>query len=158
MWLDWHESSRHAELAVRRARVNFLRREVIHYDIWHREDGRLLGRVQLEDINWRTRTFGVGYWLRAGATGRGFATEAAILVCRLAFEKLEAIRVGIHVNSLNERSIAVPRRLAFSLEGRIRNERLDSAGRPQDTLIFGLTREDYFGGEINGWKDWTPLP
>jgi RimJ/RimL family protein N-acetyltransferase len=157
MWLDWHKSSRHSELAVRRARVNFLRREVIHYDIWHREDGRLLGRIQLEDINWRTRTFGVGYWLRASATGRGFATEAVILVCRLAFEQLEAIRVGIHVNSLNERSIAVPRRLAFSLEGRIRNERLNSAGRPQDTLIFGLTREDYFGGEINGWKDWSPL-
>ncbi len=85
-------------------------------------------------------------------------TEAVILVCRLAFEELEAIRVGILVNSLNERSIAVPRRLSFSPEGRVRNERLNSAGRPQDTLIFGLTREDYFGGEINGWKDWSPLP
>jgi ribosomal-protein-serine acetyltransferase len=158
VWVDWHESSRHSELDVRRARVAFLRREAVPYGIWHRGDGRLLGRVQLEDINWRTRTFGVGYWLRASATGRGIVTEAVILVCRLAFEKLEAIRVGLLVDSLNERSIAVPRRLAFSPEGRVRNERLNSAGRPQDTLIFGLTREDYFGGEINGWKDWSPPP
>ncbi|HEX8560053.1 MAG TPA: GNAT family protein [Pyrinomonadaceae bacterium] len=157
-WPDRHKSSRHSELDVRRARLALLRRDAVPYGIWRREDGRLLGGIQLEEINWRARAFGVGYWLRASATGRGFVTEAVILVCRLAFEQLEAIRVGLLADSLNERSIAVARRLGFSPEGRIRNERLNSAGRPQDTLIFGLTREDYFGGEVNGWKDWSPLP
>jgi len=157
-WPDWHQSSRHSELDVRRSRVGFLRREAVPYGIWHKEDGRLLGRVQLEHMRWRARTFDVGYWLRASATGRGFVTEAVILVCRLAFEELGAIRVGLLADSLNERSIAVPRRLGFSPEARIRNERLNSAGRPQDTLIFGLTREDFFGGGIDGWRGWSPLP
>lgn len=143
-WPRWHKSPRHSELAVRRSRINFFRREVITYGIWHRATGQLLGRVQLEDINWRMRTFGLGYWLRASALGHGFVTEAAMLACRLAFEQLGALRLSILVDSANERSAAVARRLEFREEGRLRNERLNSAGQPQDTLVFGLARDHYF--------------
>jgi len=54
-----------------------------------------------------------------------------------------ALRLTILVDSTNERSKAVARRLGIQLEGQIRDERLNSSSMPQDMLIFGLTREDY---------------
>ncbi len=142
-WQDLHKTPRHSELAIRRARINFARRETLSYGVWRREDGRLLGRAQLQEIFWRERSFGLSYWLRASATGEGFATEAGRLLCRLAFEGLAARRVGVLVDTLNERSIGVAKRLNFRLEGTIRNERLNTSGEPQDTLVFGLTSDDY---------------
>jgi RimJ/RimL family protein N-acetyltransferase len=141
-WPSWHETPRHSELAIRRMRIAFARRETLAYGVFQTSDHRFLGRVQLEEIDWRARRFGLGYWLRESATRRGFATEAARVLIDLAFEKFEALRLEILVDSANEPSAAVARRLGFKCEGRLRNERVNSLGQPQDTLVFGFTRDD----------------
>jgi ribosomal-protein-serine acetyltransferase len=142
-WPPWHITPRHSELAIRRMQVAFVSRETLAYGIFGLRDGRFLGRIQLEEIDWRPRRFGLGYWLRRSATRQGFATEGARLLIGLAFESLRALRVTIRVDSANQSSIALARRLNFRFEGQIRDERLNSSGAPQDTMLFGLTRGDY---------------
>ena len=55
-----------------------------------------------------------GYWLRADATGHGYATEATACLTELAFTRLGALRVVICHDPANIASEGVPRRLGFS--------------------------------------------
>ncbi len=74
--------------------------------------GALIGGVGMH------RTLGLdgrtlSYWVAAGQLGRGYATEAAAAMTRVAF-RLEGVgRVEIHVDADNVRSAAVPTRLGF---------------------------------------------
>ena len=61
-----------------------------------------------------------GYWIAAGARGRGYATRAAILMTRWLFE-LGAARVIVTVVAENEASAAVARRAGFAHEGTMRS-------------------------------------
>lgn len=58
-----------------------------------------------------------GYWLRADATGRGYATEATACLVELAFSQLGAQRVVICHDPANTASEGVPRRLGFRCLG-----------------------------------------
>jgi RimJ/RimL family protein N-acetyltransferase len=60
-----------------------------------------------------------GYWLAAGARGRGLATRAVILMTSWLFE-LGAARVFLTIQSENAASAAVARRAGFVHEGTLR--------------------------------------
>jgi RimJ/RimL family protein N-acetyltransferase len=63
-----------------------------------------------------------GYWLRADATGQGYATEATAALVELAFARLGARRVAICHDPANTASAGVPRRLGFRDFGTVTNE------------------------------------
>jgi RimJ/RimL family protein N-acetyltransferase len=54
-----------------------------------------------------------GYWLRASATGHGYATEAIAALTELAFTSLRMRRVVVCHDPANTASAGVPRRLGF---------------------------------------------
>ena len=92
------------------------------YALVAREGPRLLGEVSLFPRNEAGRvSFGardvdhieIGYWLRADATGQGFATEAASAATALALSLPGMSRVTIHCDEHNAPSAALPRRLGF---------------------------------------------
>ena len=58
-----------------------------------------------------------GYWLRADATGYGYATEATACLIELAFSRLGVQRVAICHDPANVASEGVPRRLGFHCLG-----------------------------------------
>lgn len=61
----------------------------------------------------------VGYWLAAGATGRGLATRAAAAMTEVAFGAPAIDRVEIHCERRNAASARVPRRLGYTLASTI---------------------------------------
>lgn len=69
------------------------------------------GRVTLADAD-RAE---IGYWLDAGATGKGFATEAAQALIDVAATISSMGCVEIHCDVANAASAAVPQRLGFAL-------------------------------------------
>ena len=89
----------------------------------------------------------IGYWVAAGAIGRGIATEVAAVQTRAGFELSGLDRVDIQVEPTNERSLAIPRKLGFTEEGTLRR-RLepgeDEAPR-RDSVIFTMLREELEG-------------
>jgi len=60
-----------------------------------------------------------GYWLRADATGHGYATEASAALTELAFTQLGAQRVVVCHDPANAASEGVPRRLGFHFFGTV---------------------------------------
>jgi len=143
-WQDWVNrinSWQDAELTVRKVQSDWILRTRLAWII--RLQDQFLGHIQLEHIVWETPSFGIGYWLCRSAEGRGYVTEAAKLLCQLAFETLGAQRLHIECDARNQRSASVARRLGFKQEAVLRNERRDSSGKLQNTLQFAMVPEDY---------------
>ncbi len=132
-----------AEAAVQRLQGDWHLRTRLGWAIREHKSLNFLGHIQLEHINWQTPSFGIGYWLKADAQGKGYVSQATKLLVKLAFESLNAKRVHIETDARNFRSAAVAHRSGFTREGLLRNERRDSHGFLQDTLQFSMTPEEY---------------
>lgn len=118
-WMPWatelgdvHDE----EIICRRAQAKFLLREDMMLLAFNQE-GRLLGATGLHRFDWTLRRFEIGYWIRANAQGKGYATEITNALTRFAFKQLEARSVMIGHAAGNDRSKNVIRKLGFELEG-----------------------------------------
>jgi [ribosomal protein S5]-alanine N-acetyltransferase len=105
------------------------------------QDDALLGSVILHSVDWHNRRGELGYWLVAGARGRGVATRALRLALRWMFEDLGLERAEIATTPDNAGSLAVARRLGFAEEGLLRGRDVEE-GRRVDIVILGLLRSD----------------
>jgi RimJ/RimL family protein N-acetyltransferase len=76
----------------------------------------------------------LGYWIAAGARGRGYATRAVVLLTRWLFE-LGAARVFLTIVAGNQASVAVARRACFEYEGTMRAHSVWE-GRRCDVMWF----------------------
>lgn len=92
------------------------------YGVFDADTGRVLGDVGLFPRNVTGRVafpdadhVEMGYWLRADATGQGYATEAARAALDAALSLPRIWRVMIRCDERNVASAAVPRRLGFRL-------------------------------------------
>jgi RimJ/RimL family protein N-acetyltransferase len=104
----------------------------------HHGDDHVIGSMGLIDIDWTVPKFEIGYWIDSRHVGRGYCTEAARALTRLAFEELSAKRVQIMMDTRNKRSWAVAERLGFELEAVHRDSRRDNAGRLSDTRMYAM--------------------
>jgi len=89
----------------------------------------------------------IGYWVAAGAVGRGIATEVTAVQTRAALELCGLEWIEIQVEPGNERSLRIPRRLGFMEEGTLRR-RLDPAaeGEPRrDSTVFTMLAAELAG-------------
>jgi RimJ/RimL family protein N-acetyltransferase len=128
---------------LRRFRGNFDLGEDFPYGVYDRDESRQLGGTGLHTRG-GPDAFEIGYFIRADAIGNGFATELTAVLTRVAFELAEAQRVDVKVVPENERSIRVPEKLGFVLEGRLRRrlEPPDEQGRLRDFLLYTMVREE----------------
>lgn len=78
----------------------------------------------------------ISYWLRAGATGRGYMTEAAGALTDAALAEPGVLAVQILVDPDNRASVRVPERLGFALREHRVADRLEREGGPRDTLVW----------------------
>ena len=95
------------------------------FTILDRAQTRVLGGVGLEPADAALvallgpDTVETGYWLRADATGHGYATEATGSLTEFAFSRLGARCVVICHDPANAASEGVPRRLGFRCFGTV---------------------------------------
>jgi RimJ/RimL family protein N-acetyltransferase len=85
-----------------------------------------------------------GYWLAAGARGRGLATRAVKLMTGWLFT-LGAARVFVTIVSENEASAAVARRAGFTYEGTLRAYGVRE-GRREDVDVFAVLPHEWVAG------------
>lgn len=144
-WLpfaDAHQSVEESQDWIIHQMANWLLREQANLGIWEQATQRYLGGLGLHPHNWESRYFEIGYWLRPSATGKGYITEAVRLLADFAFNDLAATRVEIRCDERNIHSAAVPRRLGFVQEARLRNDTVAPDGSLRTTLVFSLIPDD----------------
>lgn len=101
-----------------------------NYTVFDAAESRVLGSVGLEHAEPAliaivgTNAMETGYWLRADATGYGYATEAIASLVEMAFTTLGMRRVAICHDPANAPSAGIPRRLGFTSLGVVPNKLL----------------------------------
>ena len=85
----------------------------------------------------------VGYWIDRHAVGRGYATEAAGALTRIAFEVNGVTRVELHHSASNSASAAVARRLGFHMDGTFRRRAHDADDVTRDLTTWSLFADEY---------------
>jgi ribosomal-protein-serine acetyltransferase len=139
-WLDRTATLEATRQHVRRRLQRFAEGNGFAAGIW--QEGRLVGEIGLDYIDWPNRLTEVGYWLGATFEGRGLVSRACRAVVAHAFGELGLKRVQIRCAVENVRSRAVPERLGFRLEGTLRSaERL--ADRVVDLVVYGMLAEEW---------------
>lgn len=137
----------HYELAETRDllvrwQASWLLRENFFLGIFLKTSGQFLGSLGFEARDWESRSFEIGYWIRQGAQGHGYVTEAVRLITEYLFTHLGAQRVEIRCDARNQRSAAVARRLGFQEEGCLRNIAMAADGTVENMLVFSLIPSD----------------
>ncbi|MBN1579760.1 MAG: GNAT family N-acetyltransferase [Anaerolineae bacterium] len=101
-------------------------------------DGRLVGDIQLSNIDWRQRTASVGLGIARQADRRhGYGIDAALTLLDYAFQHLDLVRVSAATASYNAAAQRVLEKCGFVPEGRER-EAIYCGGRRWDRLVYGL--------------------
>ncbi|MGH3017003.1 MAG: GNAT family N-acetyltransferase [Gaiellaceae bacterium] len=106
--------------------------------------GEVLGSC---GVGWQDHPHGVaeiGYWVRAGARGRGVATRAVRLASEWAFEEGGVQRLQLRADELNAASQRVAVNAGFQREGVLRSARYSRRQRRRvDFVMFSrLAGED----------------
>ena len=146
-WMPWTdrepENVEQKRALIERFRSTFAAGEDFTYAILDPDETQLLGGTGFHP---RVGPGGleVGYWIRASATRRGYATEVTAALIRVGFELCEVDRMEIRIDPENTSSLGVPAKLGVPLEATLRRRLLNRPGQPlRDVAIFTLFREDY---------------
>lgn len=83
--------------------------------------GRIAGLVGYHRIDWANRNTSLGYWLAAEYQGRGLMTASCRVLVDHGFASYNLHRIAISCAPENTRSRAIPTRLGFVYEGRLRD-------------------------------------
>jgi len=94
------------------------------------------GATGIKPANLTIPSFEVGYWVNQHYAEKGFITEAMNALTRYLFDVLKAKRVEINCEENNIKSAKVAERLGFTLEGTLKNHRLDAKARVTHSLIY----------------------
>ena len=140
-WMRWAENPDHftaesMEIRTRQVMASFLLREGIELMGIETATGAAVIWCGLHDIDWQGRTCDTGCWVRKGAQGRGFATEATNALVRYALDALAMRRVGLTHSEGNEASRRIAERLGFSHEGVQRGANVLPGGKYADRCCY----------------------
>ncbi|MCB9367271.1 MAG: GNAT family N-acetyltransferase [Calditrichaeota bacterium] len=106
-------------------------------------DDRWLGMVGLHSISSINRNATSGLWIgRPEDRGKGYATDAKMLLCYHAFCTLNLHRLYTYSYEFNIASQKFNERCGYKVEGR-RREHLYRAGRYWDSIETGLLRSEW---------------
>ena len=112
------------------------------YGVFNKQESQVLGGCGLHTrLGKHVRE--IGYWIRSDSINQGFATELSMALVKVAFNIDEVERVEIQCDPQNQASLAIPKKLKFNHEATLTKRAKGVDGKPRDTMIWTLFRENY---------------
>ena len=143
-WLPWVpkiRSEAEEQAFLERAVVFWEHNEQFNWLMFDRETFAYIGILGTARIVWADGVAELGYWLVDEFEGEGRMTEAILRVEATLFA-MGLHRLEIRCSGDNQRSAAIPQRLGYQLDGRLREDRVEH-GRRVDTLIWSKLRSEH---------------
>jgi RimJ/RimL family protein N-acetyltransferase len=129
-------------------------KNLFHFTIRNQEDGRLLGFVRLEDIEW---THGTGSLKLAignpSERSKGFGSEALKLTLYYTFNELNLHRLSVVVTEDNVDALRFFKKFGFIEEVRRRKAILRD-GQAWDLILLGLLQSEWHALKTEEAHEW----
>ncbi|MEK5481682.1 GNAT family N-acetyltransferase [Viridibacillus sp. FSL R5-0888] len=128
-----------------KAHINNVNNDSSRYDfaICLKNNDQMIGELSIFEIDEENNKAGFRISMSSiELTGKGYGTEAIIIVLRFVFEELKLNRLQLEVFSHNLRGIRVYEKVGFVKEGVLR-ESLYYNGTYSDAVIMAILRKDY---------------
>lgn len=107
------------------------------------ENDSSIGLIGLNGIRWVHGDAWVGIGLgERDCWGKGYGTDAMLVLQRYAFEELNLHRLSLTVFDYNQRAIRSYEKAGFIVEGRAR-QYLNREGQRYDMVFMGILREEW---------------
>ena len=106
----------------------------------------MCGSIRVKEIDQHDRKAKIGYFLASACEGQGFMTASLRVILDYCFNTLELNRIQLHCATTNEASMAVARRLGFTLEGTLRQDEW-LHGAFVDQHVYGLLRAEFMAAQ-----------
>ncbi len=106
------------------------------------EDGRVVGSLNLYDVDRRGGSFQIATFISASERGRGYAKSALLLLLDYAFCELRLHKYNARILSSNEPSRILHEKIGCKHEGTVR-EMLYHLGEYTDVEWWGMTESEY---------------
>ncbi|HEV8217624.1 MAG TPA: GNAT family N-acetyltransferase, partial [Gemmatimonadaceae bacterium] len=88
-------------------------------------------------------TLEIGYWIASSHTRRGYASEAATALTRVAFAMPHVEHVQIRCDPRNSNSASIPRKLGFSHIATLEADTLTPTGERRATMVWQISRATF---------------
>ena len=118
----------------------YQKREGVFYTI--RLEGRIIGTISLNWIDWGNKAAGVGYWLSKNQTGNGYVTKSCIRLMEHCFDDLSLHRFVLEAAVDNIPSCEIAERIGMRLEG-ITKDREWLYDHYVDAKLFAITKPEW---------------
>jgi ribosomal-protein-serine acetyltransferase len=141
-WLPWaaDQDLEATERFIARAEEQLIREDGFQATL--EPEGKIIGAIGFPSVDRLNRNTSIGYWLAESSQGRGIMTAAVRALVSYAFYEWDLHRVEIHCAPDNHRSRAIPERLGFREEARLRDAELVE-GRYLDSVVYGLLEGEW---------------
>ena len=142
-WLPWLDATRSVEdekAFISNSLEEYQKREGVCYTI--RVEGRIIGTISLNWIDWGNKAAGVGYWLSKNQTGNGYVTKSCIRLMEHCFDDLSLHRFVLEAAVDNIPSCEIAERIGMRLEG-ITKDREWLYGHYVDAKLFAITKPEW---------------
>ena len=107
-----------------------------------RFNGKLVGVISLNSIDWNNQQTTLGYYLGKGYEGKGIMTRTVQAILSYIFLYLHLHRVEVRCGVHNKKSRAIPERLGFIQEGVIRDGEF-LYDHYHDLVVYGMLSHDW---------------
>ena len=142
-WLGWVDISTDISVTYQIIDINlrkFANHEALDTAIVY--NGKIVGKVSINSINYANKTAQIGYMLDEKYEGRGIVTRAVKAMTDIAMFEYDLHKVEIWAAEGNTKSRAIPERLGFRQEGIIRNAEW-LYDHYVDHVVYGALRSEW---------------
>lgn len=143
-----HTCMNETEAYYRKIETYDLEGMAIYYGMIYGNEKKLIGFVELHNMNQKNRSTKIGYAVNRNYQGKGMAYNYIHELITSIFRSTGLVRIEASVNPENLLSAQLLTKLGFTREGLLRrysfNERTNEI---EDRLIFSMIREDITFGE-----------
>ncbi|PAV28446.1 RimJ/RimL family protein N-acetyltransferase [Virgibacillus profundi] len=120
-WLPWVDTTTTVEDSrgfIEHSQRSFEAKKGITCGVFYKR--KLVGTAGFNSFDWANKIGYIGYWLSEDYQGLGIMTKVSAALTDYAFSELSLNKVDIRAAYENKKSRAIPERLGFTEEGKIR--------------------------------------
>lgn len=115
-------------------------RSYLPYIIVDDRNDKIVGFLDLKNIDWTVPKTEMGCWMDEEHAGLGISTKAVALFCEFCFREFKFEKLFLRTHESNTAARKLAEKCGFEMEGKIRKDYKTSSGELVDLIYYGRIR------------------